>query len=398
MRVVVTGVGVVSAIGSGAQFGHALERGTAGIGELTTFDPGDTLSVLAAEIPQFVIEEYLESAKTYLDRASGFLLAVGALALRDAAFAVASPAPGPEGFQGEPGLSFGTAYGCLETMGTFWGGVLEKGPRLASSLLFTHSYANTPVSLAAIEFRFTGPHHCFCSGAASAGYALANAALQLQMGRAPAVLAGGGEALSPYLYAAYAAAGALSPGAGGTEGLRPFAATRNGTVLGEGAGALLLETEAAARARGAQPQALLLGHGCSALPGADGARAAMAQALAAAGQEPGTVDAVFASASGLPEGDAWEATALESLFGGRRVPVVALKAAVGETLGAGGALAAAAAVHALRTGTLPGVPGTEAPEFPLHLVGAPETAAVRQVLVNAFDAAAGCVSLLFGAA
>lgn len=385
MSVVITGVGAVSAIGSGDGFFAALESGASGITEVTTFDPGERESLLVAEIPDFAIENYLESAKTYLDRASALALAAGALAVRDAAFSRA------EGRDWEAGVSLGTAFGCLGTMGTFWEGVVEKGPRLASSLLFTHSYVNTPVSLASIEFNLAGPHGCFCSGAASGAHALADAAAQIEAGRARAVLAGGLEALSPYIHAALADAGILSPGAGGPEGLRPFAASRNGTVLGEGAGMLLMESEAAASARGARVRARLLGCGMSATP-----EGAMRAALVEAGIAAADVDALFASASGSPQADAAEAQALESVFGSRRVPIVALKALVGETLGAGAGLAAAAAVHALESGVLPGALGAEAPEFVLNLLTAPARTAPQRVLVNAFDHRGGCVSLLLG--
>ncbi|MBI3947934.1 MAG: hypothetical protein HY321_18600 [Armatimonadetes bacterium] len=391
MSVVITGTGALSAIGCGPAFASALAGCTPGIAEVTGFDPGDAPSVLAAEVPHFSIEEYLTSAKTYLDRSSALALAAGALALRDAGVIVA---PG-EGQRA--GLSFGTAYGCLETMGGFWAGVQEKGARLASSLLFTHSYANTPVSLASIEFNLAGPHGCFCAGAASGGHALADAVAQVAAGRADVMLAGGCEALSPILYGGLSGAGVLSPGDDGPEGLRPFAASRNGTVLGEGAAMLVVEPEGVAARRGVRVRARVLGVGPGG-GGAVGAEAAMRAALADAGGGPGEVDAVFAAANGSPEGDAAEAGALESVFGGRWIPVVALKAMVGETLGASGALAAAAAVHALEEGLLPAAPGMEAPEFALDLVRAPRRASLRRVLVNSFDARGGCVSLLLGAA
>lgn len=392
MNVVVTGIGAVSAIGSGEAFFEALRQGASGITEVTILDPGESASTLAAEIAEFAVEEYLESAKTYLDRTSAFTLAAGALALRDSGYSVAAG----EGLRA--GVTMGTAYGCLGTMGAFWEGVLEKGPRLSSSLLFTHSYINTPVSLASIEFNLAGPHGCFCEGAASAGHALAEAATQLALGRADAMLAGGGESLSTYLYRGYAGMGWLSPGEGGSEGMRPFAASRNGCVLGEGAGFLLLEREEAARQRGARPRARLLGVGLGGGLAGGGAAAAMRAALAEAGVTPAEVDALFASAAGMREADAAEAAGIEEVFGGRCVPVVTLKAALGETLGASGALAALAAVHALETGLLPGAPNVGESEFSLDLVREPRTATCHYILVNAFDPRGGCVSLLFGRA
>ncbi|HOQ27915.1 MAG TPA: hypothetical protein PLH36_04160, partial [Armatimonadota bacterium] len=107
---------------------------------------------------------------------------------------------------------------------------------------------------------------------------------------------------------------------------------------------------------------------------------------------------LFASAAGMREADAAEAAGLEEVFGGRCVPVVALKAALGETLGASGALAALAAVHALETGLLPGAPNVGESEFSLDLVREPRTATCHYILVNAFDPRGGCVSLLFGRA
>jgi len=376
VNVVVTGIGAVSAIGSGEAFFEALRQGASGITEVTILDPGESASTLAAEIAEFAVEEYLESAKTYLDRTSAFTLAAGALALRDSGYSVAAG----EGLRA--GVTMGTAYGCLGTMGAFWEGVLEKGPRLSSSLLFTHSYINTPVSLASIEFNLAGPHGCFCEGAASAGHALADGVIQIERGRADLMLAGGGEALSPYLYCGYAEMGWLSPGEGGQEGARPFAASRNGCVLGEGAGFLLLEREESARQRGARPRARLLGAGLGGGLAEGGAAAAMQAALAEAGVAPADVDALFASAAGMGEADAAEAAGIEEVFGGSRVPVVALKAALGETLGASGALAAFAAVHALETGLLPGAPGAGAPEFSLDLVREPRTIPCRHILVN----------------
>jgi 3-oxoacyl-(acyl-carrier-protein) synthase len=122
----------------------------------------------------------------------------------------------------------------------------------------------------------------------------------------------------------------------------------------------------------------------------------MRAALAEAGVGPETVDAVFAAAAGARAEDACEARALLNIFE-RPVPVVATKALFGETLGAAGALAAVAAVHALGTGILPGTP-TDEPEFSLDLVREPRQAPLQRVLVNAFDARGGCVSILLGKA
>lgn len=214
-RVVITGVGPVSAIGIGREeFAAALAAGESGV----IGDPP------VARVEEFRIEDYLTSQKTYLDRCSEFTLAACALALKDAGLDVA----------GQPhwraGLSLGTAYGCLDTLQRFTATLFQKGPRLANPLLFSHAYANTPASLAAIEFNLAGYHAVFTDGPASGGMAIAAAAEALRADRADYVLAGGADALSEPVLAL---------------------PTENDAAPGEGAGVVVLETIAHAKERDA---------------------------------------------------------------------------------------------------------------------------------------------------
>lgn len=142
-------------------------------------------------LENFALGNYLESQKTYLDRCSALALAGAALALRDAE--IAWPVEGGEEF----GLTLGTHLGCVDTMQSFWKNVSEKGVRLATPLLFSHSYVNSPISLCAIEFGLKGYHSTFCAGKNSGLEAVRAAFDAIRLGHAQAMLCGGVEALTP---------------------------------------------------------------------------------------------------------------------------------------------------------------------------------------------------------
>ncbi|MFQ6134171.1 MAG: beta-ketoacyl synthase N-terminal-like domain-containing protein, partial [Armatimonadota bacterium] len=188
--VVITGVGPISAIGIGREdFCGGLDEGRMGIRPPERVQVGDTGVENVAECLDFYVEDYLESEKTYLDRASELLLAACHLALEDGAL-------GARAMDHERiGLSIGTAYGCLGTMADYYRRVLEKGARFASTVLFTHTYANTPISLASIEYGIMGPTNTVCTGVTSGAGAISYAFDLLRHGRTDAMLAGGMDAL-----------------------------------------------------------------------------------------------------------------------------------------------------------------------------------------------------------
>ena len=213
-RVVITGVGPVSPIGVGAEE----FRAAFGAGESALVgDPP------RAGIQDFDIARYLESQKTYLDRCSEFTLAACSLALSDAGLKIEGEA------RWRAGICLGTAYGCVGTLKTFTDLLVEKGARLANPLLFSHSYVNTPVSLAAIEFDLAGFHSNVCNGSISGSLAIAVAADAIRGDRAQVMLAGGAEAFSELLLAA-----------------------QDRRSIAEGAGVVVLESEDHAHGRGAR--------------------------------------------------------------------------------------------------------------------------------------------------
>lgn len=235
--VVITGLGPISAIGIGREdFLNGIEEERTAIRPLERLPAERWPGLLAAECLDFAVEDYLESEKTYLDRASELALAACHLALDDAELNRA--AIDPDRF----GLALGTAYGCLDSMARHTDRLAQKGARFTSPVIFQHSYANTPTSLCAIEYDIQGPAATFCDRALSGATALQYAFDVLRSGGADVMLAGGVEALSEPLLRAWQEAGMLDD---------------PGFVPGEGAGLVLLETAEHAAARGAAIQGRL---------------------------------------------------------------------------------------------------------------------------------------------
>lgn len=221
--IVVTGIGPVSALGIGrVAWTEGLRAGRSGIGPVSLF----ATDGLAGEVRGFKLAEILPSMKTYNDRASEFTLAACHLALQDAGLSA-------DGYdRWRAGIILGSTYGCLSTLYTYTAALQQKGPRFANPLLFSHTYVNTPTSLAAIEYGLGG-HHGTYAGHDAGHQALAAAREALQLGRADLLLVVGVDVLSEPLARASTAPDAPA------------------APLGEGACALVLETAAHAAARGA---------------------------------------------------------------------------------------------------------------------------------------------------
>lgn len=261
-RVVITGIAPISAIGVGAEdFKAGLCQEREGIREIQSFNPEAYEYRLAAECLDFAMEDFVDSQKTYLDRCSELTLAACAMALEHAGLKPGDVKPE------RVGLILGTAYGPIDTMWAHTQRVQSEGSRRASSILFLHSFVNTPISLASIEFDIRGPVTCFCQGMASAGAALQFAADLIADGRAGVVLSGGVDALSEVVYSALNEEGRLG----------------NDFIPGEGAAVLVLEPEARARRRGAVPLAELVSVGLANEPNGEASAVATQRAIAEAG-------------------------------------------------------------------------------------------------------------------
>jgi 3-oxoacyl-[acyl-carrier-protein] synthase II len=397
-QVVITGIGPVTAVGTGwEEFREGLIAGESGIREISTFDPGDTGRRLAAEIEEFDVEEFLETPKAYLDPSAELAFGAMSLALENSGIDPGSLPPG------QVGLALGSAYGSIETTATFFQDLLDKGPRFVKPFLFPHTYSNTPAGLISIEYGLMGRHSNFASGAVSSILPMVEAFDRIRQGRESLCFVGGYESLGEILFKGAGQAGLLSPLDDGAEHCSPFGATRNGFILGEGAGIIVMEELSHAEARGAHVYARVAGAGIASdgrlgvdkCDDGSALASAMQLALQTSSVEAKDVDAVCASANGSVIMDYNEARAIEHVFGTGNpdLPVSTPKGSIGETLGACGVLQAAASVAWMAAGSISPIMGLQESEegFNLNLVQEKAMQAVPDlVLLNAADPG-GCV-------
>jgi 3-oxoacyl-[acyl-carrier-protein] synthase II len=357
-RVVVTGIGVVSPVGSGKAFWPALIAGQSGVGTITGFDATDHPVRIAGEVRDVDLREWLEVKDiARLDRACHFALVAAEMAIRDAAL----DHPDPD----RVGVVFGTAIGGAETMRQ---GVIaehDRGPRYVSPLFVVTGIPNMATALVSVRFGFRGPSVTPVTACSSGADAIGWGARLVRDGYADACLVGGSEAaVCPPILASFAKLRALSRrNEEAAAAARPFDADRDGFVIAEGAAALLLESEEAARRRGAPIYAEVAGYGQSSDgyhetapdPSGSGAARAIEAALADAGTAPAQIGYVNAHGTGTRLSDAAETAALKRAFGAHayRLAVSSTKSMTGHMLGAAGAVEAAATALALRDGVLP---------------------------------------------
>ncbi len=356
-RVVVTGAGVVSALGATPEELHAaLLAGRSALRPITRFATDGAGPGVAGEL-DFDAAAALGAERNLrpLDRISQITAAAARRALLHSGW------DAPLLAAREAGLVLGTMFCGAHTIAEFDRRGLTRGPAYVSPFDFANTVINAAAGQTAIWHDLSGLNSTVSTGASSGVQALSYAADLIRAGRADALLAGGVEELCHETYVGFARAGLL-----GARPL-PWDAQRDGFAPGEGAALLMLEEAESARARGARVLAELVG-GAAAYDssrGADPTRSARAalraasQALDEAGLEPAQIDALSAGASGSRAWDRAEGCALGTLLGARasRVPVTALKGLLGETLGAAGAFQAVDLVETLRDGWLPGVPG-----------------------------------------
>ncbi|HVF43035.1 MAG TPA: beta-ketoacyl-[acyl-carrier-protein] synthase family protein [Pyrinomonadaceae bacterium] len=368
-RVVITGAGVVSSLGDTPAALHAaLCEGRSGISPVKLFDTTGLGCPLGGEVSDFDAQKYLGRRNLRpLDRTSRLVASAAQLALDASGWT-------PEMRAGcELGLVLGTMFCSVRTIAEFDRRALEAGPGYASPMDFANTVINAAAGQAAIMHGLRGVNTTVSTGITSGLQAIAHASEQIRAGRADFLLAGGAEELCFESFYGFERAGLLCRSAEhDCHHPVPFDARRNGLTLGEGAALLMLEEEQSALARGARVLAEVRGAGagydCS--RGRDEAKAVKAAAhsmhfaLYDAGMLPYEVESMSASANGSPLGDRVEARAVAQVFGdhARRMPVTAVKAMLGETLGASGALQTVDALETLRDCQLPGIPGLEETE------------------------------------
>ncbi len=362
-RVVVTGMGAVTALGNDvAATWDGLVAGRSGIRRIESCVPSRLDSQMAGEVRDIDASHVLprkELRRT--DRYISFGLVVAREAMSQAGL--------PERLEGSiadrTGVILGTGLGGV---GTLVEGITTnalRGPDRISPFFVPMSIPNVGAGMIAILFGMTGPNFSTSSACATGGHAIGEAWETIRRGDADIMLAGGSEAaVHESVVGGFASMRALStrnddPGSAS----RPFDTGRDGFVIGEGAGVVVLEALESAEARGAEPLAELVGYGATAdashitlpAPGGIGAVRAARRALEKAGLPAGEVDHVNAHATSTPEGDRTELEAMRTIFGDHAgaVAITSNKSMLGHTLGAAGAIEAVATVLAMRTGCIP---------------------------------------------
>ncbi|MDQ3187055.1 MAG: beta-ketoacyl-ACP synthase II [Pseudomonadota bacterium] len=356
MRVVVTGMGVVSPIGTGAdQFWTAAVNGVSGIQRISCFDASGQRSQIAGEISGFNPAAFLSTK--YIDQTDRFTQ----LALLATHLAV-EDASGLDTYDPQRlAVSVGSGMGGFATFESSAARKFRNQP--IPPFTVPRTMANSAAAWIAIKHRMKGVN-LTCSTACSSGANAIGIALDLlRAGRADAVVAGGAEAcVLPLTMTGFEALHALTTSfnTDPVRASRPFAKGRDGFVMSEGAGMLILEKEEEAKQRGAKIYARLAGYGqaCDAahivMPDMEGQVAAMRAAIRDAGMEPDSIDYINAHATSTPLGDIVETRAIKHLFGDRAwdIAINATKSMIGHTVGASAAIGSIATIMALHTGTI----------------------------------------------
>lgn len=357
-KIVITGMGAVTPIGIGvSNYWKSLISGECGVGRITRFDASDLPVQIAAELKNFDPTAYMpkQLART-MDPFMQFAFIAAEQALQDCKLEIAPECD-------RIGIVMGTAMDGVTTVAQTQASFDEGhrvGPRFVPMTI-----GNIAAAQIAIAHGIHGPSLTLNTACSAGGDAIMTAAMLLRTGEADAVLAVGGESiLCPIVVSGLSQAKALSRRNDDPQGAcRPFDADRDGFVIGEGGGALMLETEAHALARGATIYAELAGyantsdahHVTAPCPDGAGAAACMKRALERAGMQPPEIGYINAHGTSTLLGDRAETTAVKAVFGSRESapPMSSTKSATGHLMGAGGLTEAIACIMAVREGVLP---------------------------------------------
>jgi len=380
--------------------------GRSGTGPITRFDASGFDSRVAAEVDDFDARDHMNPKDARrADRFIQLAVAASRAALDNAELTI------DDENRERIGVVIGSALGGIETAERELNILATRGPQRVSPFFIPMYLADMASGYVSIELGARGPNLATLSACASAAHAIGESAEMIRRGAADVILAGGSEAaVTPGSVAGFSALKALSTRNDEPEtASRPFDATRDGFVVGEGSAVLVLESLEHALARGAQILAEVSGYGASAdafhitqpSPDGGGAAKAMAVAIESAGLSGSDVDYINAHGTSTPFNDRIESTAIASVFDGASVPPVSsIKALTGHLLGAAGAVEALACIATLQHQILPPTwhLDTPDPDCPLDYVrNEPRPAMVRHVLSNSLGFGGHNVSIVFSA-
>ncbi len=362
-RVVVTGAGIVCALGTtSAECWTALCEGRSGIAPIQSTDVHELRFQNGAEALAFRAEDHFEHAQCELmDRFAHFAVVTARQAVRQAGFDLSSETPFGETCFGKSAeriaVITGTSMGGQSSLDRGFAAIYKEGRPRPHPFTIPLTMYNAGASQIAMDLKITGPAFTISTACASATHAIGQAFWMVRSGAADAAICGGSEApFSPGILRAWEAMRVVTP-----EVCRPFSLTRKGLTLGEGGAMLFLESAEQALARGAHILGEVVGFGMSAdaghltQPSVDGPASAMSAALRDARVEPTEVDYINAHGTGTLANDVTETRAIRRLFGAHadKLAVSSTKSMHGHALGAAGALEAFATLHALCNGILP---------------------------------------------
>jgi 3-oxoacyl-[acyl-carrier-protein] synthase II len=385
-RVVVTGIGVVSAVGIGKDpFREAILAGRSGVRQIQRFDTAEFPVKIAAEVRDFEAQDFVDRKMSKrMDRYAQYGAAAAIMALEDSGYPVAE----------DPyavGSLIGSGVGGLDTFLEQTEVLLTKGPTRVSPFFIPMMIPNMASACASIILGLQGPVNATCTACAAGNNALGDAFSIIRRGDATAMLAGGAEAaVNQVGMSAFAALRALSSRNDEPErASRPFDAGRDGFVMGEGAGVLVLEELEHALARGAHIYGEFAGYGMTGdashltepVESGEPAARAMTRALRDAGVDPADVDYINAHGTSTPLGDAMETKAIKLALGEHagEVMISSSKSIFGHCLGAAGALEASATLLSMEAGKVPPTINLEVPDPECDLDYVPNVAREAKV-------------------
>lgn len=403
-RVVVTGMGLLSPVGNTTdETWEAMLAGRSGAAPIQRFDPSDFYAQIACEVKHFDPTDYMDRKEAKrADRYAQYGIAAAEMAVCDAGWDRSKPAGD------RTGVIIGSGIGGIETFQEQCTLYLEKGPRRVSPFFVPMFIPDMAAGLVSIRLGARGPNYCTVSACSSSAHALGESFRLIQMGKADAMVAGGAEAaITPLSVAGFGNMKALSARNGEPEAAsRPFDKGRDGFVLGEGAGVLILEELEHAKARGANIRAELVGYGMSAdahhmtqpAPSGEGAVRAMEECLSDGQLAPTDVMYINAHGTSTPLGDIAETRAVKRVFGdhARTLVMGSTKSMSGHLLGAAGGVEFAVCVRVIESSTIPPTINNDDPDPECDLDCAPNVKVEREVEVavsNSFGFGGHNVSL-----
>ncbi len=405
-RVVITGVGMITPLGIGVeQSWNGLLAGRSGIKKITQFDAANFPTRIAGEVAGFNPEDYIEPKEIKkMDRFIHFALAAAQMAMNDSGLKITD-----ENAE-RAGVIVGSGIGGLRSIEHYHSVLLEKGPRRITPFFIPMLVVNLASGQISIRFGAKGPNSAVVTACATGSHAIGDAFKIIQRGDADAMIAGGTEAvITPLGIGGFNAMKALSTRNDEPEkASRPFDMDRDGFIMGEGAGIMILESLETALERGAGIYAEIAGYGMAAdayhitapSPNGEGAARCMKMALKDAGVEPSVVNYINAHGTSTKAGDEIETYAIKTVFGeyAYKIPVSSTKSMTGHLLGAAGGVESVISILSIKDDIIPPTINLDTPDPECDLDYVPKQArrtTVNYALSNSFGFGGTNACLLF---